>query len=405
MKKILILTTVSGFLDKFEKDNVRILQELGYEVHYAANTYEQNYLFDENEIQNMGVHIHHIDIAKSPYKIEMNQRALKEVTELIEKEQICAIHCHTPVGGLLGRLAGRRCRVKVIYTAHGFHFYKGAPFLDRCIYYLAERWLARFTDTLIVINEEDYKNAQKFHLKNQGKVYQIPGVGLDMKKFRPFSEAERGAGRRKLGIEKFSLISVGELNQNKNQRIVLQALAKMREDGNDISHIHYGVCGDGFLRQQMEHWIQELHLGDIVTMYGYQDSVHEILGCADAMIFPSRREGLGMAALEALSMGIPVIASDNRGTREYMEHGKNGYVCAWDDVDGYIKGIQRMMALRPKERETMRQYCRQSVKRFEKSHTNRIMWEIYHRMDETIKDESNERSSQSQCTDECLQSD
>lgn len=288
---------------------------------------------------------------------------------------------------LQAETAGRH-GVKVIYTAHGFHFYKGAPFPDRCIYYLAERWLAGFTDTLIVINEEDYKNAQKFHLKDQGSVYQIPGVGLDMEMFRPFTEEEREAGRRRLGVEKFFLISVGELNQNKNQRIVLLTLAKMRLEGIDISHIRYGICGDGFYRQQMEGWIQELHLEDTVTMYGYQDPVQEILGCADAMIFPSRREGLGMAALEALAMGIPVIASDNRGTREYMEHGKNGYVCAWDDVDGYIKGIQKMMALSREEKETMRQYCRQSVKRFEKSHTNRIMREIYREMDAGIRKEN-----------------
>lgn len=379
MKKILILTTVSGFLNKFEKDNVKILQELGYEVHYAANTREQNYLFDENEIKNMGVHIHHIEIAKSPYKIQMNRSALRELKDMIQKEQISAIHCHTPVGGLLGRLAAVKPGIKVIYTAHGFHFYKGAPFLPGGIYYLAERWLARFTDTLIVINEEDYEKALKFHLRNRGKVYRIPGVGLDMETFHPFSKAERRTGREKLGIKEddFFLISVGELNQNKNQSIVLQALAQMRKQGIDLSHLHYGICGDGFYRQRMEHQIQELHLNEVVTMYGYQDPVQPVLGCADGMIFPSRREGLGMAALEALSMGIPVIAADNRGTREYMKHGRNGYVCAWNDVKGYVKGILEMMSLDSQERMHMQEYCRRSAEKFEKTHTNKIMREIY----------------------------
>lgn len=382
MKKILIITTISGFLDKFEKENVKILQELGYEVHYAANTDEQIYLYDETELTEMGVFIHHIDITKSPYCFLENCKALTQITDIIRKEQISVIHCHTPVGGVLGRLAGRRCRkqgVKVIYTAHGFHFYKGAPIPGRWVYHTVEKWMAYFTDILIVINEEDYKNAKKFHIKKGGSLYRIPGVGLDMEQFQPLSDTERTQGRKQLGLQEddFFLLSVGELNQNKNQHAVLIALDQIRKSGRSITNIRYGICGDGVYREKMNTWIRELHLEDVAVMYGYCNPIRTILGCADALIFPSRREGLGMAALEALAMGIPVIAADNRGTREYMQHGKNGYVCKWDDVDSYADQIERMRSIDHIQREEMKKYCRQSVERFEKQHTNVIMREIY----------------------------
>lgn len=389
MKKVLILTTVSGFLSKFEKENVRILQEMGYEVHYAANFKEQNYIFDENELENMGVHTHHIDIEKSPYMLRANRKAFLELVEIIRREQVSLLHCHTPVGGLLGRLAGWACRrqdVKVVYTAHGFHFYKGAPLTERWIYYLAEKHLARFTDSLVTVNEEDYRNAGRFRLKKGGRVYCIPGVGLDMEQFRPFTADEREAARKRLGVgqEDFFLLSVGELNRNKNQHAVLLALNRMRSEGKEIGNIRYGICGDGIYREQMKAWIRELHMEGNAVMYGYCSPIQPVLGCADALIFPSRREGLGMAALEALSMGIPVIAADNRGTREYMEHGKNGYVCRWDDIGGYARGIEQMRSADEKQREALKRYCRQSAMKFEKEHTNLVMRQVYRRLDEMI---------------------
>lgn len=159
--------------------------------------------------------------------------ALHQLLQLIHRYSIQAIHCHTPVGGLLGRLAGKLCRDRdliVIYTAHGFHFYKGAPLFNRSVYYQVEKILARYTDILIVINQEDYQAAQTFRLKPNGLLYHIPGIGLDLDTFQPFSEQQRESLREKQGIGKddFFLVSIGELNENKNQKIVLEALAEMK---------------------------------------------------------------------------------------------------------------------------------------------------------------------------------
>lgn len=383
-ERILILACVSGFLDKFEKENVKILNKLGFCVHYAANMREQHYIFDPEEFQEMGITAHHIDIERSPYMFRNNSRALRQVISIIEENDIQTIHCHSPVGGVLGRLAGRyfkkrKSGFRVIYTAHGFHFYRGAPLINNTVYFFVEKWLARSTDILITINSEDFESAGKFRMKDGGRVYRIPGVGLDRGRFAPMTREERAAQRKKLGVgeDVFFLVSCGELNENKNQRIVLEALARMREEGKDISRIRYGICGEGFFHTRMDEWIREMRLEENVAMYGYCLDIRPILGCADASIFPSRREGLGMAGLESLSMGVPLIAADNRGTREYMVHKKNGYVCESGRAETVIKGIEFMLGLDSGRRKDMERFCRESVEKFDRKYTNKIMEQIY----------------------------
>lgn len=390
MKNILILTTVSGFLDKFERGNVAILQKMGYTVHYAANMEEQHYLFDEAEIRNRGVHLHHIDIARSPYMLRYNGKAFFQLMKIIRENHICAIHCHTPVGGALGRLMGmafKKENLQVVYTAHGFHFYKGAPLINNTVYYLMERLFATYTDILIVINKEDYKNAKKFRLRKGGQVYRIPGVGLDMEQFSPLQTEEKRHIRKVLGLKETDcfLVSVGELNENKNQEIILKALASMREKGIDISHLKYGICGDGFFRERIREKIKELKLEENVISFGYCSNVPEILGCADFSVFPSHREGLGMAGLEALAMGIPLLASENRGTREYLQPGVNGYFCDSNKVRSWIDGILMMWRMSDKVREKMSYNCRNSVMAFGRDCTDSIMELVYQDLDMRIQ--------------------
>lgn len=389
-KQVLILTTTHDFLGKFEMENVKLLQRMGYVVHYAARMEEPHYISDRERLERMGVQIHPIEIARSPYVLRDNQKALKQILKLIELYHFDILHCHTPVGGVLGRLAGKLSGDKnltVIYTAHGFHFYKQAPLWNRLVYYGIEKRLARFTDILIVINEEDYRHAKRFHLKKGGKVYKIPGIGLDRKRFRPLSENARKAFRKKLGIqeEDFFLVSVGELNENKNHRILLKAFQIVKENYPDAGNFRLGICGDGFLRRELERQIQELGLDEMVSIYGYCPKVWEILGCADASLFPSKREGLGMAALESLAMGIPVIASDNRGTREYMEHKKNGFVCHYEDAGGFAKGILTLKEMSKRKREQMSRYCIASAEPFDKKYANAVMKRIYLEVNQKVE--------------------
>lgn len=282
---------------------------MGYTVHYAANMREPAYLSEEAYLKGLGLVLHPLDIARSPFLLRDNRRALDQIGAILRRYAIRLLHCHTPVGGVLGRLAGRLAPEPgpvVLYTAHGFHFYKGAPFLNRTAYWEVERTLARLTDILIVINEEDYRSARKFRLKKNGAVYKIPGVRAGRAGVPPAdARSSGGTAADRLGIreEDFFLVSVGELNGNKNHRVVLEALAMLREGGGDLSSIRYGICGDGVYRGRLERQIAQLGLRDTVTLYGYCRRVPDILGCADASVFPSIREGLGMAGLEALAMG------------------------------------------------------------------------------------------------------
>lgn len=384
MKKILILTTVSGFVYKFEMENVKILQEKGYEVHYAANENLPRYLFDEQMKQKSGIIFHNICIEKSPLKYRENVKALNQIMDIIWREQIQVLHCHTPLGGVLGRMAGKRCEkqglpLKIIYTAHGFHFYQGAPQLTAVIYRMVETYLAKYTDILVTINREDYENARKFQLRPSGSVCLIPGAGLDMEQYVPVTEKQYQNCREKLGIaeNQLFLLSVGEVNENKNHRVVIESLRQLREQGWDISHFKYGICGDGTERKALEQLVRNYHLEKWITFYDYQKDVRPFLWAADVFLFPSRREGLGMAALEALSAGVPVIAADNRGTREYMQHGKNGFVCKWNDSNSYIRYIEKIQQMSLEERKRMKSFCRKSVEKFQKKYTCEIMQQVY----------------------------
>ncbi len=386
---MLILSTTSDFLRKFEMENVRILKDMGYTVHYAANMKEPPYLSEEKRLWDMGLILHPIDIARSPFMIADNLKALGQLLSIIRKNAIRLIHCHTPVGGVLGRLAGNISPQKpvVIYTAHGFHFYQGAPLFHRLIYRQVEKMLSPLTDILIVINREDMQSAKTFRLKKEGKLYRIPGSGLDLDRFSPLSPEQRQQERARLHLKEqdFFILSVGELNQNKNHLAVLQALFDLKAQGEDFSHLRYGICGDGFYRSFLWEQCKSLGLCDIVTLYGYRENIPEMLGCADAFVFPSIREGLGMAGLEALAMGIPVLASDNRGTREYMIHQKNGLLFCGSRIDELAQGIKTLMHMSPTERKKLGEKGILSARPFARFYTSSWMKKIYAEADRKIR--------------------
>lgn len=380
MKKVLIITTVSGFLLKFEKENAKILKEMGYELHYAANGFNQMYQYEENELEKLGVCFHHIDIEKSPFSFIRNFKALKQVCDLLRSLDIELIHCHTPMGGVLGRLAGSIYKkAKVIYTCHGYHFYKGGRRISNAVYRQLEKFLAGLTDAIILINREDYEKTLEFKLKNNGCAYLIPGIGLDLESFSPVTDNFRKEKRESLGIgfDKTFILSVGELNHNKNHRVVIEALKLMKKNGANIENIRYGICGTGSAEKKLKALIKSYDLEKNVSLYGYCNNVKEYIAAADFTVFPSEREGLGMAALESLASGVPVIASDNRGSREYMRNKENGLVCDVHDAESFAKAIVYMMELSSDERKKMRHNCIETAKAFDKNITNEIMQKIY----------------------------
>lgn len=318
MKKILFVTHNGRFLVQFELNDIRILQDMGYEVHCATNFKGESMRVDaEQTLKEHGVICHQIDIERSPLKMWQNTRAYSQLKSLLRSGDFAGVHCHTPMGGVIGRLAASATHTApVIYTAHGFHFYKGCPLKNRLIYQTAETFLARYTDAQITINQEDFAAAQKFPLR--GKAYYVPGIGVDVKKISSV-QVDRATKRAELGIpqDAFVFISVGELNENKNHATVIRTLAKA-----DIPNSYYLICGEGKLKQQHFELAQKLGISEKVKLLGFRTDVSEILRACDCFVFPSFREGLSVSLMEAMAAGLPCIASRIRGNVDLLENSR-----------------------------------------------------------------------------------
>jgi len=381
MKKVLFITTISGFLQQFEMNDVNILQKAGYEVHYATNFDNPIYEVDIHALTQQGIVLHQVDIQKSPGRFIQNMRAFRQIRRLIRQEKFNIIHCHNPMGGVLGRLAAACSGEKsyVIYTAHGFHFYQGAPVKNWLLYYTAERLLAHWTDMIITINREDYSRACNFHLRRNGRVEWIRGVGVDSEKFKAKPPVRRQK-REELGIPEsfFHIVTAAELNLNKNQKIIIEAIAGLKD-----MKICYSICGKGENAENLERLIQEYHLENRVRLLGYRTDMEDILQTADCFAFPSIREGLGIAAVEALCCGVPLIAADNRGTREYAVDSYNSIICRADNVTDFKKAICRMYS-NPGYRGELSSHCRETSEKFSRKAVGRAMEDIYGSVDRLL---------------------
>lgn len=310
-KKVLFTATVvKTHINVFHLPYLKWFKEQGYEVHVAA---KNDFINEPCIIPNCDKY-YDINFARFPFS-KANIKAYKQLKKLIQENNYDIIHCHTPVAGVLTRLAAKNNKnTTVIYTAHDFHFFKGAPLINWLIYYPVERFCAGFTDKLITINREDYERAKRFKLRKNGKVYYVPGVGIDLEKIQNL-KVDVKQKKAELCIQENTpvLLSVGELNKNKNHEIVLQALNKIK-DKNFI----YLICGRGILKEYLERKTQELHLENKVKLLGYRSNVIEILKTADLFIFPSKREGLPVSIIEAMAARLSVIASNVRGNRDLI---------------------------------------------------------------------------------------
>jgi hypothetical protein len=210
---------------------------LGYKVFKGINRIEPQELKCDYDIT-----FYNSSTYRSLFDFRSNYTAIKNLLEVLRSEKIDVIHCNTPIGGFVGRLCGRIAKTpKIIYTAHGFHFYKGAPFVKYVIYKAAERWMARFTDVIITMNQEDYEAAKRFRLRNDGNVYLVHGVGVTTSMYRS-ARADKGSLRESLGLKQDDtiLISMGDLIPRKNYRSSIAALAQTKN-----SKIHLLICGKG----------------------------------------------------------------------------------------------------------------------------------------------------------------
>lgn len=370
-KKALLVTTISGFVPQFEMNNVKLLQDMGYEVHYAANYNTPVYTDNNHRLDGTGIVRHQVDFVRSPFRIVKNIKAYRQLREVMKREKYDLLHCHTPMGGAIGRIAAKKAKVPyVIYTAHGFHFYKGSPIINWLFFYPVERFLARYTDVLITINEEDFRAAKKYGAK---KIIKIPGPGFECEKFKE-KFIDINNKKKSLGIpeDSFVLITVGELNKNKNQIEVLKALAQIKN-----RNIFYILCGKGEYEKKLKKYVQKKGLNNNVRFLGFRSDVNEILACCDCYVMSSKREGLGIAVLEAMISGMPVVVSSNRGSRELVKDKKSGFICRKNHYKYYIKGIIDVFDLTNEERIRIGNYNASLAEKFDGTITGDIMKKIY----------------------------
>ena len=378
MKKVLIVASVISFIEWFNKENIEYLRnDLGCEVHIACNF---DYMEDTDEdrtkaylekLRNEGVILHNIHFARSPINTE-NLAAYSELKKIIHSTTFDLIHCHTPSASMLTRLAARKARKRdctVMYTCHGFHFHNAAPKKNWLIYYPVERFCSRFCDYLVTINQEDFRRAQTFHTKN---VRYIPGVGVDIRRIRDTS-VDRASYKRSIGIPEtcIMLLSVGEMIERKNHEVIIRALGKLQN-----KNIYYVICGKGPLKEHLENLASELGVAENVVFLGFRKDIPELCNTADISAFPSRIEGLGLAGIEAMAAGVPLVSSNVHGILDYVIDGETGYACNPDDVDGFANAIDKL-ANDPQLRTDMKEKCLKAVQPFELKNALRTMWDIY----------------------------
>lgn len=320
MKKVLfVATVVKTHIMEFHIPYLKMFKEKGWETAVAArNDYENP---DDCAIPYCDTY-YDIPFVRSPIK-PSNIVSYKQLKKIIDEGKYDIVHCHTPVGAMLARLAAIKARkhgTRVIYTAHGFHFFKGAPLLNWLIYFPVE-WACSFmTDTLITINQEDYAFAKKhMHAK---QIEYVPGVGIDLNKFNP-APCDCSELREKIGCGKDNLLllSVGELTPNKNHEAVIRALSSMnRKD------IHYVIAGQGERMEQLKQLIKSLGMLENVHLLGYCNECDRWYKAADAFIFPSFREGLSVSLMEAMASGLPCIVSKIRGNTDLIDENGGIYI-------------------------------------------------------------------------------
>ncbi|WP_050637181.1 glycosyltransferase family 4 protein [Candidatus Stoquefichus sp. SB1] len=374
--KVLILASVASMIDQFNMSNIDILISLGYEVHVACNFEKGSTCSQEKIVQlkkklgEIEVKYYQIDFTRSVFNILQDVKAYRQVKRIMVENSYKFIHCHSPIGGVIGRLACKSTHTRCIYTAHGFHFYKGAPIKNWIVFYPIEKWLSKYTDVLITISKEDYNRAKnKFKMK---QLEYIPGVGVDIEKFR-LTDIDREKYRKQLGFTEkdFLILSVGELNKNKNHQVIIKAIKSLKN-----SNIKYIIAGQGNLKSDLMHYIEVHNLSNQVKLLGFREDIPELCKISDVFAFPSLREGLGLAAIEAMAAGLPLITSNINGINDYSKFGKTGYSYNATDVEGFSDGI-KLLFLDVKKRIIMSEYCKQVAKKYDIKLVNIIMEKIY----------------------------
>ena len=308
--------------------------DLGYEVFWGINRNKPEELECSLPVKLFDSHTY-----RSLTAFSDNRIALRNLSKVLKENCIEVIHCNTPVGGLVGRLCGRKFHTKhIIYTAHGFHFYKGAPLINRTVFKWAEQIMAHWTDVIITMNQEDFEAAKKFKLRKNGKVFKVHGVGITLSEYEDIIVDKEGK-RRELGFtpQDIICISAGDLVARKNYGVAIEAIASIPSP-----NIHYLICGLGPEQKELEELAKQRGVENQIHFLGFRNDMKELMKISDIFILSSLQEGLPRSLMEAMAIGLPVIASRIRGNVDLIEEGKNGYLCQPMSSAEFARGINAL---------------------------------------------------------------
>ncbi|MDN7226434.1 glycosyltransferase family 4 protein [Planococcus sp. N064] len=336
MRKVLVTAHLGRHFRIFGHYDYKVLLEMGYEVHIAANFHDEIDHFDDARVIK-----HQIDFERNPFS-KQNLKAYKQIQKVMDEENFDFVHTQSPSGGAVTRLAARKARNKgtrVIYTAHGFHFFKGAPKKNWALYYPIEKLLSNLTDTIITINEEDYNQAlRRLNAKN---IELVHGVGIDLNKFVPQSPELKSSLRKKYGFkeEDFILVYAGELSYRKQQDLIIKAISKVK---NKIPNIKLLLAGNGNCEDQYKTLATRMKVENNIEFLGYRNDVSNLMLIADVAVSASRQEGLPVNIMEAMATGLPLIVTDCRGNRDLVKENENGIIVTNNDEIQFSCAIERI---------------------------------------------------------------
>ena len=348
---------------------IKAALEMGYKVFYGTNREHP-----EELSCNFPVTMFHAHTYRSITAFKDNYIAFKNLSKVFKENDIEVIHCNTPVGGLIGRLCAKKYHAKrVIYTAHGFHFYKGAPLINRTIYKWAEQIMAHWTDAIITMNREDYEAASKFRMRKGGKVFFVHGVGIDTDRYMP-NESVRIKKREELGLTEkdVMLVSAGDLIKRKNYRSAIRAISLCKNE-----NVHYFICGRGPDENELREYIASLGVEKNVHLLGFRTDMKELLSAADVFLLSSLQEGLPRSTMEAMASGLPCIVSAIRGNTDLIDDGVEGYLCDPNDAEGFAARINTLAA-DPGLRDRMKNACLEKIQQYDIQVVVKEIADIYH---------------------------
>lgn len=367
MKKVLFVATTHMHIAVFHIPYIKWLKENGCEVHCAANNY---------------LHIPELDkqftfpVQRSPFKL-INIKACKELKKLIEREKYDIVHCHTAMGAVMARLASKDFRkkgLKLLYTAHGFHFFKGSPKSYWMLYYPIEKFLSRYTDAIITINQEDYDLIKSKGFKNSD-TYKIPGIGINTNRLIVTNDTIRSDLRLEYGYKKddFILIYIAEYIERKNHKFIIDSV---KELSSKIPNIKILFAGKGRLFEDMKQYASNLNVNNYIDFLGFRKDIGQLIALSDVGISASKQEGLGLNLAEEMFCSLPIVATQDRGHKELVKNGVNGYLFAQNDKGSFIESLTKLFN-DTNLRQKMANEAKKTAEHFTLDNSIKAMADIY----------------------------